>query len=908
MNVATTCPYCGVGCGVRVTRAADNAITVAGDPLHPANFGQLCSKGTALAETLGLEDRLLHPEIRGERVAWNVALDAVADGLRSIRAAHGSDAIAFYVSGQLLTEDYYVANKLMKGFLGSANIDTNSRLCMASAVAGQQRAFGEDVVPCSYEDLDQADLLVLVGSNTAWCHPIVFNRMQRAKEARPTLKVVTIDPRRTATNVLSDLHLALAPGTDAVLFNGLLNYLRLSDRLDLDYLESHVEGFAASLAAARATAPSVPAVAQACGLAEEDVARFYDLYARTERVVTLYSQGINQSASGTDRVNAIINCHLATGRIGRVGMGPFSITGQPNAMGGREVGGLATQLAAHMGFDSQSIDRVARFWNAADVARAPGRKAVDMFSAVESGEIKAIWIMATNPVVSLPDADRFRAALKRCELVIVSDCVRHTDTTECAHILLPAAAWGEKGGTVTNSERRISRQRAFLDAPGDARPDWWIVTQVAHRLGFAEQFPYRTAADIFREHARLSAFENDGARAFDIGALADLSDAEYDALAPIQWPVTRNGFPARVPSPVVAGEGQGGDVPARAIDKPQGVARLCESGRFYFPSGKARMIPITPRPPVNPRTAQYPLALNTGRVRDQWHTMTRTARAPRLLGHVGEPYVEIHPDDARTYGVTGGAVARLASAHGEMIARVQLSDDQRIGSVFVPIHWNDTLARRARVGALVNPVVDPISGQPEFKHTPVCIEAYAAKWYGFLLSGEPLAHVDGEYQVRVKGQGYWRYEMAGDAAAESWPTRARDWLGADGEWLEFNDAKAGRYRAARIEAGRLSGCIFIAPTHELPARGWLQGLFQKNSVSPEERLSLLSGRTPAGTVAEGSIVCACFGVGRDRITTAIQRERLSTVQSIGAKLRAGTNCGSCVPELKALIAAVGLHA
>lgn len=876
MNVASTCPYCGVGCGVRATRAADGGVTIAGDPLHPANFGRLCSKGAALAQTLGLEDRLLYPEIRGVRASWDAALTAVADGLWRVRNAHGPSAVAFYVSGQLLTEDYYVANKLMKGFLGSGNIDTNSRLCMASAVAGQQRAFGEDAVPCAYEDLEAADLIVLVGSNTAWCHPVVFDRIRRSKEARPDVKIVCIDPRRTPTAEQSDVHLALAPGTDGVLFNGLLNYLRLSDRLDLDFLETRVEGFAAALSAARGAAPSIPMVARACGLSEEDVAGFYHLFAATEKVVTLYSQGINQSANGTDRVNSIINCHLATGRIGRGGMGPFSITGQPNAMGGREVGGLATQLAAHMGFAPETIDRVARFWNATDVARAPGFKAVDMFEAIERGDIKAVWIMATNPAVSLPDADRFRAALRGCELVVVSDCVRPTDTNACAHILLPATAWGEKDGTVTNSERRISRQRAFLDAPGEAKPDWWIVTQVARRLGFAGQFPYERPAEIFREHARLSGFENDGARAFDISGLAEIGDAEYETLVPVQWPAPRA--------------------------QPRGVARLFAERRFYHPSGKARMLPTAPNGPVNPPTPAYPLALNTGRVRDQWHTMTRTARSARLLAHVSEPYVEVHPDDARAYGVKDGALARLSSPYGEMLARVRVSADQRVGSVFVPIHWSDTIARRARVGALVNPATDPVSGQPELKHTPMRLAAHAATWYAFLVS-RAEATIDGAtYCVKVKEETGWRYELAGDARPSDWPAQARGWLGGDGEWLEFKDVKRGRYRAARIDNGRLTACLFVAPTHELPARAWCTALLGRDNVRPEERLSLLSGREPRGSVSEGPMVCVCVGVGRDRLIDAIRRYGLTTTQAIGLKTGAGTNCGSCLPELKALIA------
>ena len=877
-NVATACPYCGVGCGVRVTRAPDNSLSVAGDPDHPANFGRLCSKGAALAETLGPEDRLLYPEIRGQRVSWDVALSTVADGLRQSIEKHGPNSVAFYVSGQLLTEDYYVANKLIKGFLGTANIDTNSRLCMASAVAGYNRAFGEDAVPNCYEDLEIADLVVLVGSNTAWCHPVVYQRIQRAKETRPRMKVVNIDPRRTATSDLADLHLSLAPGTDAILFNGLLNYLRTTDQLDLEFLEGHVEGFSGAFATARATAPSIPAVAKACGLEADDVARFYQLFASTERVVTMFSQGINQSSSGTDRVNSIINCHLATGRIGKPGAGPFSITGQPNAMGGREVGGLANQLAAHMGFTPEALDRVGRFWGATKLAPQPGLKAVDLFRAIDRGEVKVVWIMATNPVVSMPDADRVRAALKKCELVIVSDCVKSSDTLAYAHVLLPAAGWGEKDGTVTNSERRISRQRNFLPLAGEMKPDWWMITQVAHRLGLAEKFPYNNAADVFREHAALSGFENNGARQFDISALANMTDEEFDALAPIQWPVTK--------------------------DAPQGTARLFENRRFTHAGGKAKMLPIAGRLPENPPSPEYPLVLNTGRIRDQWHTMTRTARAPRLNSHISEPYVEVHPDDALAYAVVPNALARVQTQYGEMLARVTVSTDQRRGSIFLPFHWNDAIARHAYADALVNPATDPISGQPEFKHTPARVAPYQPSWHGFLLSREPLSFNGCQYQVKVKGESYWRYEIAGEQVPNSWAAQVREWLGPDGEWLELADAKAGRYRAARVDNERLTGCLLIAPSHELPARGWLQALFASNGLSREERMSLLSGRAPPGTVSEGNIVCACFGVGRDRILDAVRRDGCATVQAVGAKLRAGTNCGSCIPELKALIATV----
>src|SRR6516164_7739652 len=504
--IRTTCPYCGVGCGLRVTAGG----VVSGDPEHPANNGRLCSKGAALGETLATDGRLLYPQIGGRNASWDEALDLVAMRFARTIADHGPDAVALYVSGQFMTEDYYIANKLMKGFIGSANIDTNSRLCMASSVAGHIRAFGEDVVPGCYDDIEAADLVVLVGSNAAWCHPVLYQRLVAARDAHGT-RIVVIDPRRTATCEIADLHLALRPGTDVPVFAGLLVHLVETGCCDPAWTRSPAAGFAAALDAARGAAPSLRAVAATADLPVADLTRFYDCFALTERTVSLYSQGVNQSAAGTDKVNAIINCHLATGRIGRPGMGPLSLTGQPNAMGGREVGGLANQLAAHMGFAPEEIERVRRFWNAPNMARHEGSKAVQMFEAIARGEIKALWVMATNPAVSLPRAGAMRDALRQLELFVVSENVLSNDTVNAgAHVLLPAAAWGEKEGTVTNSERRISRQRAFLPSPGECRPDWWIVSAVAQRLGFADAFGFTSPADIFREHAALSGFENEG--------------------------------------------------------------------------------------------------------------------------------------------------------------------------------------------------------------------------------------------------------------------------------------------------------------------------------------------------------------------------------------------------------------
>ncbi|MBI3547285.1 MAG: molybdopterin-dependent oxidoreductase [Gammaproteobacteria bacterium] len=879
--VRTTCPYCGVGCGV-LASSVNDAVEIRGDHNHPANFGRLCSKGAALGETLGLSERLLYPEIRGQRCDWNTALDTVAQNFARTIREHGADSVAFYVSGQLTTEDYYVANKLMKGFLGSANIDTNSRLCMASSVAGHQRAFGADTVPGNYQDLELASLIVLVGSNTAWCHPVIYQRIQQAKTANPDLKIVVIDPRRTATCEGADLHLSLKPGSDSLLFNGLLVYLYDNGDSNPYFVNTHTQDLEAALNAARASAPTLDAVANGCGLDKKELTQFYRWFSRNEKTVSAYSQGVNQSSSGTDKVNAIINCHLLTGRIGRPGMGPFSITGQPNAMGGREVGGLANQLAVHMNFDPANVDRVQRFWDAPNIARGPGLKAVDMFRAVDEGRIKALWIIATNPVVSMPDADRVRAALARCEFVVVSDCARNTDTMTWAQILLPALAWGEKNGTVTNSERRISRQRAFLAAPGEAKPDWWMLSEVAKRLGYEQHFNYQSAADIFREYAALSGFENEGQRDFDISAFGSLSSERYDTFEPIQWPVTHA--------------------------RPQGTARFFADGRFYTDNRKARFVAITPRAPVNATDVEYPLILNTGRTRDHWHTLTRTGLSPRLSAHAPEPYAEIHPQDAAQHQIQNGTLVSLSTRWGKMLARAQITPAQQRGSVFAPIHWNDQFALQARVDALANPVTDPISGQPEFKHTPVKLMPYAPAWQAFLLTRRRLNIPELSYCARAIGKDYWRYELAGDASPKDWPSWARTLLctpvenNLRAEWIEYLDAGIGHYRGARILGGRLDSCVFVAPTSDLPARDWLASLFARETLSDAERTHLLAGTLPSQkSNADGGIVCACFGIGKDTILNAIRENKLDTVAAVGEKLKAGTNCGSCIPEIKGLL-------
>ena len=877
--VRTTCPYCGVGCGV-LARRSETGVDIAGDPLHPANLGSLCSKGSALAQTLGSEGRMLHPQVRGRRVDWDDALTLVAQGFAAAIREHGPEAVAFYVSGQLLTEDYYVVNKLMKGFVGSANIDTNSRLCMASAVAGHRRAFGEDLVPGCYQDLELADLIVLVGSNMAWCHPVLFRRIEREKQRRPQLKLVVIDPRRTPTAELADLHLPIRAGTDVSLFNGLLWYLDRHGAVDRDYLQRHTNGAEEALQAARA-AGDPPEVAKVCGADAERIGELYRLFCATERVVTAFSQGVNQSSAGTDKVNSIINCHLLTGRIGRPGMGPLSLTGQPNAMGGREVGGLANTLAAHLDLESEAHRAAVReFWRSPRIASRPGLKAVELFEAMHAGRIKAVWIMATNPVVSLPDADRAREALRRCELVVVSDCAADTDTTALAHVLLPAASWGEKDGTVTNSERRISRQRQFLTPPGEARPDWWIVSEVARRMGFEEAFRYASPREIFDEHARLSALAYRASLAFDITGLAGLSAREYEELEPTQWPVQRRG----------AG----------------GVRRLFHDGRFMHPDGKARLVPVHARGPANATDEPYPFVLNTGRIRDQWHTMTRTGRAPRLTEHLPEPFVDLHAHDALLTSVREGELATVTTRWGSMVARARISGEVPRGTLFVPMHWNDCHASEGRVGALVNPVVDPLSGEPEFKHTPANVQPFPVEWYGVMLVRQPIEARAITWWTLVYGAGFLRYELAGREVPADWSQWVRNLLGIQAphaDYLEYCDAASGVYRAAYLSADRLEACAYIFRRPELPARAWLASLFAKKKLEASERTALLAGRPLRAADDAGALVCSCFGVGRHTLRRLIASEGLTDARQVGERLRAGTNCGSCLPEIRELLTA-----
>ena len=845
----TTCPYCGVGCGLLA--GADGSIK--GDPDHPANYGRLCSKGAALGQTIDLAGRLLAPQINGQEASWDETLGLMAETFSTAIRDHGPDSVAFYISGQLLTEDYYVANKLMKGFIGSANIDTNSRLCMASSVAGHKRAFGSDTVPGTYADLEEADLIVLVGSNLAWCHPVLHQRIAAAKTTNPNMKVVNIDPRKTATTDLADHHLRIIPDGDTALFNGLLAHLADTGQLDDDYLKKHVTGRRPAITQARLGDPLES------GLTEAELAQFYQLWAGTEKVVTVYSQGVNQSKCGTDKVNAILNCHLATGRIGKPGCGPFSVTGQPNAMGGREVGGLSNMLANHL--DIENPDHrasVQEFWQSPTICTQPGLKAVDLFQACADGKIKALWVMSTNPAVSLPDADGVAAAIAKVPFVAVSDIMARTDTGDLADVLLPATGWGEKDGTVTNSERRISRQRAFLPAPGASRPDWKIICDLAARMGWAESFNFSAPAEVFAEYVALSGATQDFQRDLDLSIFADV---DYANLLPTQW--------------------------------PQNGTRFFADGSFFHGNGKARMLPVTAPAPIQ-RDA---FTLNTGRNRDQWHTMSRSGKAPRLGAHLAEPYVEIHPVDATSLGLSAGDLLALRNRYGQAVLRALITDRSAPGQLFAPMHWTRQQSTSGCINTLTAPVVDPVSGQPASKCSPVAAQKFNAAWFGFAAALSPL-RAAGAYGAVARSLTGWQGEYAGTETPENWQEYAADLLGLDNcQITELTDLNQRLTRLAFYQGDRLVGLFFASPEPVSLARSFAVSLI--GSTTPP--LQALAGRSGADQPDPGATVCACLNVGINTLRTAITAGA-TTVESLGEATCAGTSCGSCKPELASLIA------
>ncbi len=907
ITTQTTCPYCGVGCGVtaHVTPTPSGPkVAIEGDVNHPANYGKLCIKGSNLADTLGLETRVLEPILgrkdRREKTDWYTATDLIANKFQQCIDQYGRDSIAFYVSGQLLTEDYYVVNKFVKGYLGTANIDTNSRLCMSSAVAAHKRVFGEDIVPASYEDFEHTDMVVLVGSNTAWCHPVLYQRIMKAKEQR-NLFVVVVDPRFTSTCEAADLHLPILPGQDVALFNGLLQYLWKNGHADQKFIAQYTQGLEQTLVQSE-TESSIEAVAQRTDITADKLRKFYEKFAQTEKVMTLFSMGVNQSSQGVNKANSISNCHLLTGKIGKLGAAPFSMTGQPNAMGGREVGGLANMLAAHLELENESHQQlVQNFWQSPYIAKQAGLKAVDLFQAIESGKIKAIWIMATNPVVSLPDANQVKRALEKCDFVVVSDICQNTDTTQYADVLLPALGWGERDGTVTNSERRISRQRAFLDIPGQAKADWWAISQVVQKMGFSG-FDFNNSHDIFLEHARLSAEQNSHLsqrsetpyfRYFNLKGLTDLSLAEYNELKPVQWPVWS--------------KDQADDL----------VTRLYSQGQFSHADGKAKFIAVSAVDPFYPICSEFPLILNTGRIRDQWHTMSRTGLSANLSTHRAEPYCEIHPHDALKYGIKDDELVEVKSRWGNCVLRATVSDNIRRGQVFAPIHWNDQVASDARIGKIVNPVVDAISGEPEFKHTPVLIQPFHIQWQGVFYVRQGFEKT---VQSSIENMVWWakitttkalRYELADrqkfahttEHLKELFPFQDESF-----EWLNLEDQTAHISHTVVLKEGHLIASLYIAPKALLPDRDWIASLFKRERLSAMHRKALLAGQPMSMVNNEGPLVCSCFKVGKNRIIETIKTKNIMDEKQITACLKAGGNCGSCLPEIRGLIKACQMEA
>ena len=881
----TTCPYCGVGCGVSVTVEPDGSTVVSGDDNHPANYGKLCLKGQSLAETLEMPGRLLQPVMEGKPASWDDALDRIADQFRHCIETYGPDSVAFYVSGQLLTEDYYVVNKFVKGYLGTANIDTNSRLCMASSVAGHKRAFGADTVPGCYEDLELADLVVLVGSNLAWCHPVLHGRLSAARESNPDMRIITVDPRATATSELADSHLPIAPDSDTALFCGLLKWLVDYGVTDNQYIEASTSGLDAVLA--EIDKLDVDAVSRLTGLDVSEITAFFKRFSDTRRVVTVYSQGVNQSVGGTDKVNAIINCHLATGRIGKPGCGPFSITGQPNAMGGRETGGLANMLTCHMDLDNPDHRRTVQdYWCSPRIADKPGLKAVELFDAIHSGKVRVVWIMATNPVVSMPNADFVASALKRCDFVVQSDVVIESDTAVYAHVRLPAQAWSEKDGTVTNSERCISRQRRFRQPAPQIRPDWWAVSQVASRLGFSDSFGYQSPQAIFAEYAKLSGLNNHGRRDFDISAYAEIDNATYDSLAPFYWPATKT--------------------------VPRAPIRFFSKGGFFTADqrGKFVVTPLIETTGSNNKPGM--LRLNTGRVRDQWHTMTRTGFSTSLSTHTAEPFVEIHPIDASLAKLQSADLAVITNDRGSCTLRVVVTDRVSPGNVFVPMHWCTPYANAARVDVLVAPITDPVSGQPALKHSTVSVSRLNEVRFGFAVSTDRIDVDQLSYVARARCKGGWRTEFAfgnhldtTEVVAELLSVTGKPAIdnkhGNKREVLELKDNHHRRYSLVVLDGDRLQAACFIADEPVAASREWLVNALNKPHNDRTLRHALLAARAPTNSSNHGRLICTCFSIGENQIIDSITNGGCSTIASVGKALCAGTNCGSCRGEISALI-------
>lgn len=852
----TTCPYCGVGCGIEIS---NNKII--GDALHPANSGSLCVKGVALAESLQMPSRLLYPKLREKEVSWQSVTDLIAQEIHQAKAEFGPDSVAMYVSGQLLTEDYYVANKLMKGYVGSANIDTNSRLCMSSAVAAHVRAFGEDVVPVNYDDIDNTELLIICGANTAWTHPVLFRRVQQARENNPNLKLVVIDPRETVTAQQADLHLPIKNDGDVSFFNGLLKFLIEQQCIDSEYINSHTDGFDALAEEVSDLRYDVTNLTSSIGISEEKLTTFFQWFAQNPTAITLFCQGVNQAENGVDKGNAIINAHLATGKIAKSGCGPFSITGQPNAMGGREVGGLANQLAVHRAFDADSIKQVQAFWDSPEIATKPGLKAVELFEAVERGEIKVLWIMATNPVVSLPDNQMVKRALEACPFVIVSDITAESDVAKYADVLLPAAGWGEKQGMVTNSERRMSRQRQFQIPPGEVKPDWWAISQVGQALCTLEKtqngFAFTSERAVFREYAAMTGMNADSPLKLDLSQHANLTEQEYEEWVPTQW----------------------------------GGGRPFADGIYSHPDGKARFVVTSELPQRLERTKGW--WLNTGRQRDQWHTMTRTGHIAHLAASELEPTVYMNTLSATQNRLKAGQLTKLfqPTSNTGIYAKVAIDEGLGFQELFMSMHWAGRYGGESSVNAIVNSVKDPISGQPAFKSSYVEVQDAAVKTYGMFIgtqfdSGKFLYSA---FQAE-SNLGIWRFAHDKRPKKQSFcrtEKSRRITIDIALGWLAVDYDLVGDVRIIRSVLVVSSEPIQTDYTN-------FTGLIGK----PMELSQLL---TITQSQSSAKLVCSCFRVTDKQIHDAMEKQDCTSLTQLQNKLKCGTNCGSCVSQIKQMV-------
>ncbi|MFP5418930.1 MAG: molybdopterin-dependent oxidoreductase [Gammaproteobacteria bacterium] len=887
--VSSVCCYCGTGCGVLIEAEAGKITGVRGDPAHPANRGKLCTKGATLALSAQASGRALYPELRAtktssrQRVGWDAALDHAAERFADIIRAHGPDAVGFYISGQLLTEDYYVFNKLAKGLIGTNNIDTNSRLCMSSAVSGYKATLGADAPPGCYDDIDHAGTLFIAGSNTAYAHPILFRRIEAARRANPAQKLIVVDPRRTDTAGEADLHLAILPGTDVVLYHAMLNVMLWEDLIDRDYIAAHTEGWDTLRQTVREYTPEK--VATICGVAAADIIQAARWFAAGP-TLSLYCQGLNQSTCGVDKNATLINLHLATGHIGKPGAAPLSLTGQPNAMGGREVGGMAHLLSAHRDMKNpEHRAEVARLWGVDSVPDRPGKTAVEMFEALRTGEIKALWIACTNPAQSLPNQARVQEALQNAEFVVVQEAFADTETVAFADLLLPAATWGESDGTVTNSERRISRTRAAVSPPGEARPDCRTAVEFAWKLGDAlgrdarRLFPYTCPEDVFNEHR-----ESTRGRDLDISGL---SYALLDA-GPQQWPLPEGAS--------------------------AGVARLYTDGAFPTASGRAQFHAAPYRPVAEPIDARYPLHFNTGRLRDQWHGMSRTGLVARLYAHVEAPALSMNSQDMQRRQLRDGDLVRVKSRRGSLVVKVQASEDLRGGQVFMPMHWGGRFMAGLGVNALTLDHFDPVSKQPELKHAAVQVEKVTLPYRRTIMrrgdgarllrqAQSFIGHFDfASATLTGRDNDVLVFETASEGPlAESLVQEMDAAFGLDDPLLTMNyqDARRGIWKKARIEDGVITGARLSGET---AARDWIKGLIAEAAPAMDVRSWLLAPveQPPEGAAGRGRIVCNCFNVAESDIRQALAGGAdLAVLQQ---RLKCGTECGSCVPELKRMVA------